>query len=135
MTATPINTMNYNKVIYVLLGAAVLLAFPLIYLGLHRSGQAMLSPSQWLLFGGLALPVVLAALLPIIIHRVRRTRGLPPEHLSASDLRFTIALIAVLCPLTFFAVWMFPVFGSLVIMVVPIAFVIRAQHRSQPNHK
>jgi hypothetical protein len=128
--------MNYNKVIYFLLGAAVLVAFPLIYLGLLRSGQTMLSPSQWRLFGGLALPVVVfAAILPIIIHRVRRARGLPPEHVSASDLRFTIALIAVLCPLTFFAVWIFPVFGSLVIMVVPFAFIIRAQLRRQPNNK
>ena len=127
--------MNYNKVIYMLLGAAVMLAFPLIYLGLLRSGQATLSPSQWLLFGGLALAVVLAAILPIIIYRVRQARGLPPEHVSASDLRFTIALIAVLCPLTFFAVWMFPVFGSLVIMLAPIAFIIRSHRRGQPNHK
>jgi hypothetical protein len=127
--------MNYNKVIYILLGAAALLAFPLIYLGLHGRGQPPLSPSQWLLFGGLAFPVVLAAILPIIIHRVRRARGLPPEHVSASDLRFTIALMAVLCPLTFFAVWMFGAFGSLLIMVVPFAFMIRAQRRSRPNHK
>jgi hypothetical protein len=127
--------MNYNKVIYVLLGTAVLLAFPLIYLGLHGRGQPPLSPSQWLLFGGLALPVVLVAILPIINHRVRRARGLPPEHVSASDLRFTITLIAVLCPLAFFAVLTFGAFGSLVIMLAPIAFIIRSHRRGQPNHK
>jgi hypothetical protein len=127
--------MNYNKLTYVLLGAAALLAFSLLYLVLLRSGHAMLSPSQWLLFGGLALPVVLAAIIPIVIRRVRRSRDLPREHISASDLRFTIALIAVLCPLTFFAVWMFPVYGSLLIMLVPIAFIIRGSRRSQPNHK
>jgi hypothetical protein len=127
--------MNYNKVIYILLGAGVLLAFPLIYLGLLHPGQATLSPSQWLWFGGLALPVVLAAVLPMIIHRVRRARGLPPEQVSASDLRFTIALIAVLCPLAFFAVLMFGAFGSLVIMLAPMAFIIRSHRRSQPNHQ
>ena len=127
--------MNYTKVFYILVGAAVLLAFPLIYLVLLPPGQATLPPSRWLLFGGLALAVVLAAIMPIIIYRVRQTRGLPPEHVSASDLRFTIALMTVLCPLTFFAVWMFPVFGSLVIMVVPVAFAIRAQRRRQPHHK
>ena len=127
--------MNYTKVFYILVGAAVLLAFPLIYLVLLPPGQATLSPSRWLLFGSLSLAVLLAAIMPIIIYRVRQTRGLPPEHVSASDLRFTIALMAVLCPLTFFAVWMFGAFGSLLIMVVPFAFMIRAQRRSQPNHK
>ena len=107
----------------------------LIYLGLHGRGQPPLSPSQWLLFGGLALPVVLAAILPIIVHRVRRARGLPPQHVSASDLRFIIILSAVLCPLTFFAVTMFGAFGPLVIMLAPIAFIIRSRRRSHPNPK
>jgi len=52
---------------------------------------------------------------------------------SASDLHFMLTLIAVLCPLTFLAVWMFPVFGSLVIMVVPIAYAIRSPRRRQPT--
>ena len=143
--------MNYNKVIYILIGAAALLAFPLIYLILiPRSpttlspsvgevllprGQTMLSPSHWLVFGALALLVVLAAVSPIIVHRVRRARGLPPEHVSASDLRFTLILIAVLCPLAFFAVTMFEAYGTLVIMLAPIACMIRFQRRSQPNPK
>ena len=98
ITPSPVATqnMNYNKVIYFLIGAAALLAFPLLYLVLTPPGQPPLSPSQWLLFGALALAVVLAAIMPIIIYRVRRARGLPPEHVSASDLRFVIALIAVL---------------------------------------
>jgi len=125
--------MNYNKVIYGLLGAAVMPAFPLIYLVLAPRGHAPLSAAQWLLFGGLALPVVCAATLPIIIQRVRRARGLPPEHGSASDVRFAITLMAVLCPLTFFAVLAFGAFGSLLIMAVPFAFMIRAQRRSQPK--
>jgi uncharacterized membrane protein len=44
-----------------------------------------------------------------------------------SDSRFFIVLLAVLCPLTFAAVILFPVFGSLTIMLVPIAYAIRAQ--------
>jgi hypothetical protein len=88
---------------------------------------------QWLLFGAVAL-AVLAAVMPMIIHCVRRARGLPPEQ-SASDLRFTMTLIATLCPLTFFAVWMSPTFGSLLIVVVPVAFMIRSQPGNQPNSK
>jgi len=127
--------MNYNKVIYILLGAGVLLAFPLLYLILFPPGQTTPSPSRWLLFGGLALPVALAGILPIIIHRVRRARGLPPEHVSASDLRFTLILMAVLCPLVCFAEFTFGAYGSLLMMVIPAAFAIRAQRRGQPNQK
>jgi hypothetical protein len=124
--------MNHNKIIHILLGAAVLIALPLIYLGLLGPGQRTLSPSQWLLFGGVAFALVLGAFLPSI---VRRVRGLPPEPVSASDLRFVIALIVVLCPLAFFAVWTFGAFGSLVIMLAPIAFMIRYSRRSQPSNK
>ncbi len=127
--------MNSKKVIYFLLSAAALLAFPLIYLLMNGRGQPPLSPSRWLLFGTLAFPVVLAAILPMLIFRVRRARGLPPLQLSASDLRFTILLIAVLCPLTFLVVSLFPGFGSLVILLVPFAFIIRGQLRGQPNPK
>ena len=128
--------MNYNKVIYILIGAAVLLAFPLIYLVvMFPRVQTMPSPSQWLLFGALALPVAVVPLLLVIIHRVRRARGLSPEHISASDLRFMLLTIAVLCPLAVFAAMMFGAFGSLVIMLAPIACIIRSQLRSQPNPK
>jgi len=126
--------MNYNKVIYILLGAGVLLAFPLIYLVLFPPGQTTPSPSQWLWFAGLALPVALTGILPVIIHRVRRARGLP-HQVSASDLRFTLILIAVLCPLVCVAEFTFGAYGSLLMMVIPAAFAIRAQRRGQPNHK
>ena len=120
--------MNYNKVIYILLGAAVLLAFPLIYLLLIRPGQTTLSPSQWLLLGCVALALVLAAFLPTV---VRRLRGLPPHQISPSDIRFFIAVTAVLCPLAFFAVWALGPFGSFVIMLVPLAFAFRFPSRGQ----
>ena len=125
--------MNYIKVIYILLGAAVLIAFPLIYLLLLPRGQTTPSPSQWLLFCGLALPVLLTAILPMIFHRVRKARGLPTEHVSASDLRFCLILLAVLCPLAFFAVLAFGPLGSIVIGFVPFAFAFRAPRRSQPT--
>jgi len=51
-----------------------------------------------------------------------------------SDLRFGIALIVVLCPLTFAAVMLFPVFGSLTIMFVPIAHAVRAQQRNNARN-
>jgi hypothetical protein len=127
----PVNAMN-NKIIHLLLGAAVLLAFPLIYLALLRPGHATLSPSQWLLFASLAVALVLGAFLPSF---VRRVRGLPQHPVSSSDLRFTIALSLVLCPLAFFAVWMFGAYGSLVIMLAPIAFAFRNPRLSQPSPK
>jgi hypothetical protein len=117
-----------NKFIHILLGAAVLLAFPLIYLVLLRPGQSTLSPSQWLLFGGATLALALTAFLPSIM---RRLRGSPPQAVVTSDLRFMFALVAVLCPLAFFAVWIFGAFGSLVIILVPIAFALRTPRRSQ----
>lgn len=121
-----------NKVIHILFGAAVLLALSLIYFLLLPHGQATLSPSQWLLFGEGALPLVLAAFLPSI---VRRFRGLPPPQVSPSDLRFTIVLIAILCPLIFLFGTLFGQFGFLLIIVVPIAFAIRAQRRSKTSPK
>jgi protein-S-isoprenylcysteine O-methyltransferase Ste14 len=78
--------MNYNKVIYGFLGAAVLLALALLYLVLLRSSQAVLSPSRWLLFVGCALPVVAAAILPFVVHRVRRARCVRrPEDRHSSN--------------------------------------------------
>jgi hypothetical protein len=115
--------MKQNTVIHLLLGAAVLPAIGLLYLLLAHHGQAGLSPSGWALFAALSLMLILAAFAPSL---VRRLRGLPaPQPLSPSDVRFSIALVAVLCPLTFFAVWAFGPFGSFVIMLVPIAFIVR----------
>ena len=42
-----------------------------------------------------------------------------------ADTRFAVAVAAVLCPLTFFAVWEWGAFGSLLILLVPIAFIFR----------
>ena len=117
-----------NKVIHILLGAAVLLAITLIYFVLLRPGQATLSHSQWLLFGGASLALVLVAFLPSI---VRRIRGLPPQPVPPSDLRFAIILVAVICSL----MPLLGEFGYLLIMVVPFAFIIRGQLRGQPNSK
>jgi hypothetical protein len=50
---------------------------------------------------------------------------------TISDSRFATVLTAILCPLTFFAVWMFSAYGTLVIMLVPIAFMIRDQRRNK----
>ena len=117
--------MNHSKVIYVFLcvAAALVGLVPLFYSG----------PLQGLLFGAVAL-VVLAALMPIIIDRVRRARALPPAQ-SAAELRFTITLIAIVCPLTFVLGFFFPMFGSLAILLVPVAYAIRAHHRGHPNPK
>src|SRR3954471_23807350 len=101
-----------NKVIHILLGVAVVLAFPIIYLLLLRPGQPTLSPLQWLLFGSMASALALGAFLPSIL---RQVRGLPQQPVSASHLRFSIVLAGLLCPLAFFAVWTFGPLGSLVI--------------------
>jgi hypothetical protein len=53
------------------------------------------------------------------------------QQSTLSDSRFAIALTAILCPVVFFAVWMFSAYGTLVIMLVPIAFMIREQRRNK----
>jgi hypothetical protein len=55
----------------------------------------------------------------------------PTKTNPMSDSRFNVVLLAVLCPLTFAAVMLFPMFGSLTIMLVPIAYAIRAQQRGR----
>jgi hypothetical protein len=50
-----------------------------------------------------------------------------------AEIRFAIAVIAGLCPLAFFAVWEWGAFGTLVIMLVPIAFMLRYPRRSLQN--
>ena len=50
-----------------------------------------------------------------------------------SDARFATLLTAILCPLAFVAVWMFSAAGALVIMLVPIAFIIRDHFRNDRN--
>jgi hypothetical protein len=122
-----INTMN--KATHILLRVAVVLAFPFIYLLLLRPGQPTLSPLQWLLFGSVAFALAVGSFLPSIL---RQVRGLPPQPVSASVLRFSIALAGVLCPLAFFAVWTFGPLGSLVICLVPLAFAFRFPRGSQP---
>jgi len=50
-----------------------------------------------------------------------------------SDTRFATVLTAILCPLTFAAVWMFSAAGTLVILLVPIAFMMRDHFRNDRN--
>jgi hypothetical protein len=52
------------------------------------------------------------------------------QQSTMSDTRFATVLTVILCPLAFFAVWMFSAYGTLVIMLVPIAFMIRDQLRN-----
>jgi hypothetical protein len=121
--------MKQNTVFHILLGVAVLLAIALVYLGLATSDQSGLSSSQWVLFAAVALAGMLATFAPSVL---RRLRGLPPpQPMPPSVIRFSIAVVAILCPLTCFAVWEWPAFGSLVIILVPIAFILRFHGRSQ----
>jgi hypothetical protein len=53
----------------------------------------------------------------------------------SSDIKFSIAVALVLCPLAFFAVWEFGPFGSFVIVLAPIAFILRSHHRHLFKHK
>jgi hypothetical protein len=124
--------MKPNTVIHTLLGTAVLTAVVLLYVLLARPSQPALSPQHWLLFGGGSLALVLAAFLPTV---VRRLRGFPPEPVSAADVRFSIALAAAVCPLVFFAVWGFGPFGSFLILLVPLASILRSSRRGLLKHR
>lgn len=54
---------------------------------------------------------------------------------SLTDRGLALAGAAVLCPLAFFAVWEFGPFGSFVIVLVPIVFMIRSPLRSRGNRR
>jgi hypothetical protein len=124
-------TMKQSTVIDILLGAAVLPAIALLYFSLAAPGQLGLSSGRWALFAAIALALIVAAFAP---SAVRRLRGLsPPQPLSPSHIRFAIAVSAILVPLAFFAVWEFGPLGSLVIMLVPIAFMLRFPRNNLRN--
>ena len=54
------------------------------------------------------------------------------RQMSAEN-RFAIAVTSVLCPLAFFAVWEWGAYGTLVVMLVPIAFMLRYPRGSLQN--
>lgn len=117
-----------NTVIHGLLAAAVLLAVLLLYLVLAHHGQAALPPSGWILFGGIALALVLAAFLPSL---VRWWRGLPPPpSLSPADIRWAILVTLAGCTLAFFGVffemWWLMAFA---IMLPPLSFIRRSAQK------
>jgi hypothetical protein len=111
-----------NKAFNTFLGAVGLIAFPIVYL-LLRPAEPTRSPAPWFWFGGTSLALALAAFLPLV---VRRLRVLPPHPVQSSDLRYSLGLAAVMMPLTFFAVWVLGPLGSLVILLVPIACILRS---------
>jgi hypothetical protein len=117
-----------NKLIHIFLVAGVLATLALLYFILAPDGKLTLSLLQWSLLGGLAVALGLGAFLPSLL---RRQQGLPQESLSPSDLRFALAVAAVLCPLAFLAVWAFGPFGSFVIMLAPIAFILQCGQRPE----
>ena len=61
------------------------------------------------------------------------TQSLHTIALPVKTVRATLLVGLILCPLAFFAVWMFSAYGTLVIMLVPIAFMIRQQCRNDRN--
>ncbi len=123
-----------NTVIHVLLGAAVLTAIALLYLGLARLGQTNLSPWKWTVFGGAALALVLAAFVPSLL---RRWRGLPPpQPLSRSDIGFLVMVAIVAQALAmvgvFSEMWWLMAVG---IGLAPLSFMFRGARQSQGNQK
>jgi hypothetical protein len=118
-----------NTILTILLGVAVLLAIGLFYLGF--SDQSGLSASQWAWFAAFTLTLPLVVFAPIVLGQWRGTPPAPP--LSQPDIRFYIAVVAVLCPLAFFAVWEWGAYGTFVIMLVPMAFILRSPRRGLGN--
>jgi predicted metal-binding membrane protein len=118
-----------NTVIHGLLGATVLLAILLLYLVLAHHGQPVLPPSRWILFGSIALALVLAAFLPSL---VRRWRGLPPQPLPPADISLAVMATLVGCALVlfgvFFEMWWLMAFA---IMLPPLSFIWRNAPKQQ----
>jgi len=119
-----------NTVVHGLLGGVVLLAILLLYLVLVHHGQTVLSLSRWIVFGGIALALVLAAFLPSL---VRRWRGLPPpQPLSPVDIRSVIMVTLVGCVLAFFgAFFQMSWLMAFAIMLPPLFFIRRNAQKPQ----
>ena len=47
--------------------------------------------------------------------------------------RFSIAVIAIGCPLMVLAIWMFGAYGTLIIALVPVVFAFRYPRHSEPS--
>jgi hypothetical protein len=122
--------MKQYPAIHILLGGVFVLAITLFYLLLAPSDRSGLYPWQWVLFAAFTAALMLAVFGPSVM---RRRRGLPPQPLPPSDIRFSLAVAAVLCPLAFFAIVVWGPFGSLVIMLAPIAFIFRYPRRGLRN--
>jgi hypothetical protein len=122
--------LTQNTVIHGLLGATVLFAMVLLYLVLARHGGPVLLPSGWIVFGGIALALALAAFLP---SSVRRWRGLPPpQPLLPADIGMAVMVTLVGCALAFFGVffemWWLMAFA---IMLPPLSFIWRNAPKQQ----
>src|ERR1041385_10307 len=114
-----------NKALNILVGALITIGVALGFSGLATPTQSSLSILQWSLLAALLL--LLAIGLPIMRRSIRASQSTP----SLTDLKFALIVAVVLCPAPFFAVWTFGAFGSLVICLVPVAFIFRSSRRSQ----
>ena len=120
-------------IIHGLLGLVVLVTIGLFYALLVPHGQSSLSPLTWTVFIAAALALGLVAFAPSLL---RRWRGLaPPPPMSAADIKFSIVLVAVLCPIAFWAVWLGGAYGSMAMILVPLAFLFRFRSGSGSSHK
>ncbi len=120
--------MKQNTVLSILTGAVFLITLSLLYLLLAPLGRSIHSPVWWMAFGSIAVLLVVGVFAPMLARRLRGASA--PTPLTSADIRFTIALIAVVCPLAF---WARGAYGSLVILLVPIAFLIRQQIKVAPH--
>lgn len=124
--------LTQNTTIHLLLGAAVLPGIALLYLVLAHPGQAGLPPTARAVWGGVALALVLVAFGPSLVRRWRRLP--PPQPLSASDIRFCLALTLIACALAFFGTFIgsalgVPWLGPMAILIAPLAFMFRFRGR------
>lgn len=120
--------MKQNTALSILTGAAFLVALSLLYVLLAPLGRSMHSPVGWMAFGSIAMLLVVAVFAPMMAHRRRGASA--PTPLTPADIRFTIALLVVVCPLVF---WAGGAYGSLVILLVPIAFLVRQYIKVAPH--
>ncbi len=116
-----------NTIIHILLGVAVLTAFALFYLLLAPPDQSGLSSPQWVLFAAFTLVLVLGAFGRSFLHRLR---GLPPpKPLLPAEITYCILVTVIVCPLSILAILVCGPLGSVVIMLVPIAFILGPPRR------
>lgn len=117
--------MTQNTIVHILLGAAFLPAIVSLYLLLAPNGEPEQLLTWRVFFAVLSLFLIVAALTPSAVHRLRGLAA--PQPLPPSDVRFLVQVTVLVCILVFvgvqLAMWWMVTLGF---MLPTLSFLFRS---------